>query len=68
MSSPAVARAVATWGLIPLGANAWLAKGQTRIAPGSIVLVHINGNEPEGLRLFAKWLTTTSMQAEAFRW
>ncbi|MDR0511234.1 MAG: hypothetical protein LBH06_09105 [Rikenellaceae bacterium] len=42
------------WGLIPLGSNAWLAKGE-RPAPGSIVLVHINGNEPSGLAIFRQW-------------
>lgn len=36
-------------GLIPLGADAWLAKGQP-IRDGSVVLVHANGNEPAGLR------------------
>lgn len=40
-----------TLSLIPVGANAWIAK---REAPkeGSIILVHGNGNEPEGI----KWL------------
>lgn len=37
-------------GVIPLGADAWLAKGQP-IHDGSIVLVHANGNEPAGLKL-----------------
>jgi len=35
--------------LIPVGSNAWLAKGQSP-HPGSIILVHANGNEPEGIR------------------
>ena len=35
--------------LIPVGADAWLAKGETP-QPGSIILVHANGNEPEGVR------------------
>ncbi len=41
--------------LIALGADAWLALGP---APrdGSIVLVHPNGNEPGGLKLFSKYL------------
>jgi len=34
-------------GFIALGADAWLAKGQ-KIKGGSIVLVHGNGNEPQG--------------------
>ncbi|AZZ37694.1 hypothetical protein CIK05_13105 [Bdellovibrio sp. qaytius] len=43
------------WGLIPLGANAWLGKGQ-KIKNGSIVLVHGNGNELSGLTLLYKAL------------
>lgn len=39
------------FGLIPIGSNAWLAKGQTAV-PGSIILVHGNGNGPLGIRLF----------------
>lgn len=35
--------------LIPVGADAWLAKGATP-EKGSIILVHGNGNEPEGIR------------------
>ncbi len=38
------------WGLIPLGANAWLALGGKPTA-GSFILVHANGNEPNGLKL-----------------
>lgn len=37
--------------LIPLGSNAWLAKGETP-RPGSIVLVHGNGNEPREIELW----------------
>lgn len=36
--------------LIPAGSNAWLAKGESP-RPGSIILVHANGNEPEGINL-----------------
>ncbi|WP_243369811.1 polysaccharide deacetylase family protein [Geotalea sp. SG265] len=35
--------------LIPLGSDAWLAKGEVPIN-GSIILVHGNGNEPQGIR------------------
>jgi len=46
--------------LIPLGADAWLALGP---APrdGSIILVHPNGNEPGGLKLFSKYLANGKM-------
>lgn len=36
-------------GLIPIAANAWLAKGQ-RAKPGSIILIHGNSNEHEGIK------------------
>lgn len=35
--------------LIPIGANAWIAKGEVP-KKGSIILVHGNGNEPEGIK------------------
>lgn len=41
-------------GLIPLGSDAWLAKGE-KPGMGSIILVHGNGNEPSGIRKFAEW-------------
>lgn len=34
--------------LIPVGSDAWLAKGETPVN-GSIILVHGNGNEPQGI-------------------
>ncbi|MBN1547875.1 MAG: hypothetical protein JW902_14590 [Syntrophaceae bacterium] len=37
--------------LIPVGSRAWLAKGESP-AEGSIILVHGNGNEPQGIDLF----------------
>jgi hypothetical protein len=45
-----------TYGLIPLGADAWLAKKQ-KPTPGSVILVHGNGLEPLGVRLLRPWLT-----------
>lgn len=38
-------------GLVPIGSQAWLAKGE-RMKKGSIVLVHGNKNEPLGVKLF----------------
>ncbi len=52
VSSDPLMKTVRRFHLITLGANAWLAIGQ-KPGPGSIVLVHPNGNEPEGLRRFA---------------
>ena len=40
--------------LIPIGSDAWLAKGE-KAQPGSVILVHGNGNEPEGIRLLLSW-------------
>ena len=37
------------YGLIPLAADAWLAKNEP-IRPGSVILVHGNGNEPLGIK------------------
>jgi hypothetical protein len=36
--------------LIPIGADAWLAKGE-KPRKGSFILVHGNGNEPKGIKL-----------------
>lgn len=44
--------------LIPVGADAWLALGQVPKA-GSIILVHANGNEPEGVARFLKTVEAT---------
>ncbi len=44
-----------TYFLIPLGADAWIAKNQT-IKEGSFILVHGNKNEPLGIKMFEKKL------------
>ena len=44
---------ITDFGLIPIGSDAWLAKGQQAQA-GSIVLIHGNGNEPVGVDDFIK--------------
>ncbi len=41
--------------LVTLGADGWLVFAPP-LRPGAILLVHANGNEPEGLRLFTKLL------------
>jgi hypothetical protein len=46
--------------LVALGADSWLALGPPP-RPGSIVLVHPNGNEPAGLRIFSKLLAAGKM-------
>lgn len=46
-----LSKKIVAYGLLPLGANTWLARGEA-LRNGSIVLVHANGNEPEGLQLY----------------
>jgi hypothetical protein len=41
--------------LIPIGSDAWLAKGESP-SEGSFILVHGNGNEPKGVRLLLPML------------
>jgi hypothetical protein len=55
ISSPALMRVAEDFHLIVLGADAWLAKSP-RAKPGDIILVHLNGNEPVGLAVFADLL------------
>ena len=45
--------------LIPLGANAWIAKSQ-KPQNGSIILVHGNKNEPQGIKMFLEQLPDIS--------
>ena len=44
-----------TYFLIPLGANAWIAKNEP-IQKGSIILIHGNKNEPQGIAMMEKKL------------
>lgn len=46
---------VTEYGLIPIGSDAWLAKGQIA-KNGDIVLIHGNGNEPLGVKDFLQLL------------
>ena len=73
VSNPSLMRALReTYFLIPLGADAWIAKNQT-ITEGSLILVHGNKNEPLGIKLLEKKLPQTvkkyhfSPIQEAFR-
>jgi peptidoglycan/xylan/chitin deacetylase (PgdA/CDA1 family) len=45
---------VVSYGLVPIGSDAWLARSakDQDPTPGSIVLVHGNGNEPLGVSRF----------------
>ncbi len=58
---------VTDFGLIPIGSDAWLAKGQQPQA-GSIVLIHGNGNEPVGVEDFIKLLHSKTKQIASKQW
>lgn len=48
-------------GYLALAADAWLAKGE-KIRPGSIILVHGNGNEPKGIKILLNYLKQSKPQ------
>jgi hypothetical protein len=58
---------ITDFGLIPIGSDAWLAKGQQPQA-GSIVLIHGNGNEPVGVEDFIKLLQSKTKQIANKQW
>jgi len=53
VSSRELVLTVESFGLIPVGSDAWLGKNQWP-KEGSIVLIHANGNEPFGIARFMK--------------
>jgi len=58
---------ITNYGLIPIGSDAWLAKGQNGTS-GSIVLIHGNGNEPVGVNDFIKLLATERNAVTQKQW
>lgn len=58
---------VTNFGIIPIGSDAWLAKGQ-QAANGTIVLIHGNGNEPLGVQDFITLLKTEKQNALGKEW
>jgi len=67
VSDNAIVDKVVDYGLIPIGSDAWLAKGQS-IRGGSIVLIHGNGNEPIGIEDFIHLLRTEKVSALKKEW
>ena len=53
ISNESLIRQLGQFGLLSLGSDAWLALDQ-RPTPGSVILVHGNGNEEIGIRLLHK--------------
>ncbi|SEO92300.1 hypothetical protein SAMN05192574_11664 [Mucilaginibacter gossypiicola] len=58
---------ITNFGLIPVGTDAWLAKGQ-QPPNGSIVLIHGNGNEPVGVNDFIKLLQSKTRSIAGKQW
>jgi hypothetical protein len=58
---------VLSYGLIPVGSDAWLAKGEWP-KRGSIVLIHANGNEPFGIKDFFALLKKEHSAALEKKW
>lgn len=61
ISDAELVRAVIGFGLVPIGSDAWLAKKE-KAHPGDIVLVHGNGNEPQGISAFFALLGQERME------
>ncbi|GAC1305645.1 MAG: palindromic element RPE3 domain-containing protein [Mucilaginibacter sp.] len=58
---------ITDFGLIPVGSDAWLAKGQ-QPQSGSIVLIHGNGNEPVGVNDFISLLKSKTKSIAKKQW
>jgi len=56
-----------SYGIIPIGSDAWLAKGQAANS-GSIVLIHGNGNEPVGVKDFIQLLKNKQVDVKNKNW
>jgi len=67
VSDKTVVEKIEEYGLIPIGSDAWLAKGQQPNA-GSIVLIHGNGNEEIGVKDFIQLLKTKQTEVTNKQW
>jgi peptidoglycan/xylan/chitin deacetylase (PgdA/CDA1 family) len=67
VSSGALFDRVVAHGLIPVGSDAWLVKGQ-RPTEGSIVLVHGNGNDPLGVEDFLQLVRREGLKIRERNW
>ena len=61
VSDAATVRRLREFSLIPIGSDAWLAKGESP-RKGSFILVHGNGNEPKGVKLLLPLLKSGELQ------
>lgn len=67
VSDAEVVKRVLAYGVIPVGSDAWLAKGQPANS-GSIVLIHGNGNEPLGVADFIQLLKNKQKDVQGKQW
>ncbi|SDK74266.1 hypothetical protein SAMN04487898_111105 [Pedobacter sp. ok626] len=67
VSDQQVVTKLLSYGIIPVGSDAWLAKGQTANS-GSIVLIHGNGNEPLGVKDFIQLLKNKQAAVKGKQW
>jgi hypothetical protein len=67
VSEKTVFTKIVDFGLIPVGSDAWLSKGQ-KPQNGSIVLVHANGNDPRGVSALINLLTRERPAILMKRW
>jgi hypothetical protein len=67
VSNDSVFKKVISYGLIPVGSDAWLCKNQ-RPKDGSFVLVHGNGNDPVGIQRFFKLLEEEKQNIDNRSW
>lgn len=67
VSSKRIVEEITNYGLIPVGSDAWLAKGQ-QPKNGSIVLIHGNGNEEVGIKDFIQLLKQKKIDVIGKQW
>ncbi|MCX2433030.1 polysaccharide deacetylase family protein [Pedobacter sp. GR22-10] len=67
VSDQRIVNKIEAYGLIPVGSDAWLAKGQQPNA-GSIVLIHGNGNEEIGVKDFIQLLKNKQADIKNKQW
>jgi hypothetical protein len=68
VSDKSISDQIMDWGLIPIGSDAWLAKGQHPKASGSIVLIHANGHDPIGINAFLQLLRQEKEELKNGQW
>ena len=67
VSDEKIFREISSFGLIPVGSDAWLGKNQWP-KPGSIVLVHATGNEPVGIQRFLQLMKSERANIVTKHW